>query len=86
MVAIGRLIEAKGISLRQKETAHTDVCILFVPETLLTSGPVYKEVGYSPTARVTLARGLKDSSGLPTRFTGKVTLLPQTTLRLLPLC
>ena len=37
----------------------------------------------SPTARVTLARGLKDSPGLQAKFTGWVTLLPETTLRLL---
>ena len=34
-------------------------------------------------ARVTLARGLKDSPGLQVKFTGRVTLLPETTLRLL---
>ena len=34
-------------------------------------------------ARVTLARGLKDSSGLQAKFSGRVTLLPETTLRLL---
>ena len=33
--------------------------------------------------RVTLARGLKDSQGLQAKFTGRVTLLPETTLRLL---
>ena len=32
--------------------------------------------------RVTLARGLKDSPGLQAKFTGRVTLLPETTLRL----
>ena len=37
----------------------------------------------NPTARVTLARGLKDSSGLQAKFSGRVTLLPETTLRLL---
>ena len=37
----------------------------------------------SPSARVTLARGLKDSPGLQTKFAGRVTLLPETTLRLL---
>ena len=33
--------------------------------------------------RVTLVRGLKDSPGLQATFTGRVTLLPETTLRLL---
>ena len=33
--------------------------------------------------RVTLARGLKDSLGLKAKFSGRVTLLPETTLRLL---
>ena len=37
----------------------------------------------NPTARVTLARGLKDSPGLQAKFTGRATLLPETTLRLL---
>ena len=37
----------------------------------------------NPTARVTLARGLKDSSGLQAKFSSRVTLLPETTLRLL---
>ena len=36
----------------------------------------------NPTARVTLARGLKDSPGLQAKFSGRVTLLPETTLRL----
>ena len=34
-------------------------------------------------ARVTLARGLKDSPSLQAKFTGRVTLLPETTLRFL---
>ena len=33
--------------------------------------------------RVTLARGLRDSPGLQAKFSGRVTLLPKTTLRLL---
>ena len=37
----------------------------------------------NPIARVTLARGLKDSPGLQAKFSGRVTLLPETTLRLL---
>ena len=32
--------------------------------------------------RVALARGLKDSSDLQAKFTGRVTLLPEETLRL----
>ena len=37
MVAIGCLIEAKGISLWQMETTQTGVITLFVPEALLNS-------------------------------------------------
>ena len=51
----------------------------------MNQGPVYKEVGNS-NARVTLGRGLKDSPGLQAKFTGRVTLLPETTLRLLRFC
>ena len=36
-------------------------------------------------AGVTLARGLKNSPGLQAKFTGRVTLLPETILRLLRL-
>ena len=36
----------------------------------------------SPTPRVTLARGLKDSPGLQAKFSGRVILLAETTLRL----
>ena len=48
MVAIGCLIEAKGISVRQKETAQTDVCMPFVPETrpCLQGGRVALLPGY----------------------------------------
>ena len=47
-----------------------------IHQALFTRGKGY------PTARVTLARGLKDSPGLQAKFRGRVTLLPETTLRL----